>query len=361
MHAIAGWALAGLLLFAGSPASDPHRDEQYGLDLLNLGPATEQATGEDVVIAVLDTGVDENHPDLAGHLLPGIDLVDGDAVADDPHGHGTHVAGIAAAVTDNGVGVAGTAPDARILPVRVLAADGTGHERTIAQGVEWAMTHDADVINLSLGGDGLAERVFANGPLNRAIRNAATRGVVVVVAAGNEATFERAYRPGVPVVVVNAVDPQGDPATFTTFGDRRAVAAPGVAVLSTAPLGPSTIWPEGTTGYERLDGTSQAAPFVSGIAALLVGQGLSVDEVRSVLTESAHNDLDDPRLGAGVVDAGEAVAAAATLRSDDDHPGVVAPADPMVPAGIVPVLVVVVAIGVPAAALGVFRRRHARQ
>ena len=360
MQGAAALALVGLLLAApANGPADPHRDEQYGLDLLNVTPAVAHATGEDTVIAVVDTGVDQNHPDLVAHLLPGADLVDGDDDPDDPNGHGTHVAGIAAAVTDNGVGIAGVAPDARILPVRVLAADGTGREATIAQGVDWAVDHGADVVNLSLGGEGLAAMVFENGPLNRAIRDAAARGVVVVVAAGNEATFEQAYRPGVPVLVVNAVDAQGDPAAFTTFGDPHALAGPGVGVLSTAPLGGTTLWPNGTSGYARLDGTSQAAPHIAGVAALLVGMGLSVDEVGDVLAESADNEFDDPQLGAGIVDAEEAVARAAARRGEDTNPQATSPAGDALPGWLVPVLVLVVAVGVPAAALGAVRRRHA--
>ncbi|HKE99695.1 MAG TPA: S8 family serine peptidase [Actinomycetes bacterium] len=137
-------------------------------------------------VLILPTGVNLSHPDLAGKLVPGRDLVDGDDAPDDPNGHGTRVAGIAAAATANGIGVAGAAPQARIMPVRVLAADGSGDEGTIAQGIRWAAAHGAGVINLSLGEEGFASRLRRNGALNGAIRQVTAQYVlaVAVIAAG---------------------------------------------------------------------------------------------------------------------------------------------------------------------------------
>lgn len=293
---------------AGAQAPDPRRAEQYGLDLLGLPQAWATSTGEGTVIAIVDTGVDLAHPDLAGRLLPGRDVIDGDDLPQDGNGHGTHVAGIAAAATYNGVGVAGSAPGAQILPVRVLDDVGAGSDEVIAEGITWAVANGADVVNLSLGEEGFGARLSRGGALNGAIRAAAEQGVVVVAASGNEGRAGRAYRIQVPVTVVGAVGADGRPAEFSNFGDPRAVVAAGVGVLSTAPLAPSTLWAEGTDGYGSLDGTSMAAPYVSGVAALLLAQGRTAEEVTAALADTAVNATGDPRLGAGLVDAAAAVA-----------------------------------------------------
>lgn len=340
----------------GQGGADPERGAQYALSTLRLPAAWTRTRGAGVVIAIVDTGVEQRHPDLVDHLLPGTDLVDGDDDADDPNGHGTHVAGLAAAVGGNGEGITGAAPEAELLPVRVLRTDGSGSARTIAEGVDWAVAHGARVVNLSLGGEGLAPALFQNGPLNRAVRDAAARGVVVVVAAGNEAVTETAYRPGVPVLVVNATDAGGAPASFSTFGDPSAVSAPGVDVLSTTPTAPTTRWPSGTDGYETTDGTSMSAGLVSGVAALLLAQGLNADEVREVLVTTARNPDGDPRLGAGIVDADAAVTAGAALHpvaptiADDAPNGRFAP-------WLAPLVVVAASILLPAAGLALVRRR----
>jgi subtilisin family serine protease len=216
------------------------------------------------------------------------------------------VAGIAAATTGNGIGVAGTAPGAKIMPVRVLGDDGSGSDEAIAEGIDWAIDNGADVINLSLGETGVIARLSKGGPLNAAIRRAAAEDVVVVAASGNEGAAKRAYRIGVPVLVVNAVDQSGEVASFSNVGDQRAVSAPGVQILSTAPLTPSNIWPDGTDGYEELDGTSMAAPLVSGVAAILVGRGYDVAEVIERISSTADNPDGDPAKGAGTVDPVEA-------------------------------------------------------
>jgi subtilisin family serine protease len=258
-----------------------------------------------VVIAVVDTGVDLDHPDLVDRLVPGIDVVDGDAVPQDTNGHGTHVAGIAAATADNGIGIAGTAPRARIMPVRVLGTDGTGTDEGIARGIDWAVANGAGVVNLSLGESGVLSRISKGGPLNAAIRNAAARGVVVLAAAGNEGTAKRNYRAGTPTLVVNATNEAGQVAQFSNTGDLRAVAAPGVGILSTAPTEPTALWPNGSRGYERLDGTSMATPIVAGIAALLLGAGIDPALVLDRIAQTADTN-GNPQLGAGVVDPVEA-------------------------------------------------------
>jgi subtilisin family serine protease len=197
------------------------------------------------------------------------------------------------------------------MPVRVLDADGSGSSETIAEGIRWAADHGADVVNLSLGESGFVGRLRAGGPLNGAIQDAADAGAVVVAAAGNDGTARlRNYRPTVPVVLVSAVGPGDEPADFTNYGDLRTLAAPGVGILATAPPGDTTIWPDGTDGYAELDGTSMASPHVSGVAALLLAQGHDAAAVDRILFETARGGGEDARLGAGVVDAAAAVAAA---------------------------------------------------
>lgn len=270
---------------------DPRRAEQWAVEQLDLPAIWPHASGVGVVVAVVDTGVDLDHPDLAGKLVAGIDLVDGDDRPDDSNGHGTHVAGIVAATTGNGVGVSGVAPGAKIMPVRVLGDDGVGDDATIAEGIDWAVANGADVVNLSLGMSGVVARLAKGGPLNPAIRRAEAAGVVVVAAAGNEGQTRRVYRLGVPVLVVNAVGSDGVVAEFSNVGDARAVAAPGVDILSTVP-----------DGYDVLSGTSMAAPIVSGTVALLVGQGRSGPDSVDRLVATATNPSGDPALGAGMVD-----------------------------------------------------------
>jgi len=196
------------------------------------------------------------------------------------------------------------------------AADGSGSEETIAEGIRYAAEHGADVINLSLGEAGFIGRLRAGGALNEAIVDAHDVGAVVVAASGNEGTPRvRNYRPAVPVIVVGAIGPGGEPAEFSNFGDLRTLVAPGVGILSTVPRDSTTIFPDGTDGYEELDGTSMAAPYVSGVAALLVSQGRDADEVEQVLFDTARDGGDDVRLGAGIVDAAAAVAQPVTTSA----------------------------------------------
>jgi subtilisin family serine protease len=165
------------------------------------------------------------------------------------------------------------------------------------------------VINLSLGESGIVGRLRAGGALNDAIGDASALGAVVVAASGNDGTPRvRNYQITVPVIVVGATAPGGQPAEFSNFGDLRTVVAPGVGIMSTTPVDPTTIFPAGTDGYDILDGTSMAAPQVSGVAALLIAQGRDADDVARILVETATNPDGDVRLGSGLIDAAAAVA-----------------------------------------------------
>jgi serine protease len=305
--AISGAGAAAATVPAAAAQADPLVSQQYGLRQSRFTTAWRKERGKGVVIAIVDTGIDTSHPDLSPNLVTGRDFVDG-GIPTDRNGHGTHVAGIAAAAGDNGIGGSGGAPAAKLMPIRVLDETGAGDPAVIAEGIDWAVAEGATVINLSLGGSGLSARLLKGGQINRSIRAAYEAGAVVVAAAGNDGRALRSYRFGVPVLVVNAVDSAGRLASFSNYADARAVSAAGVDIVSTAPTNPTPAFPQGTRGYGTLSGTSMAAPLVAGEAALLLGRGLSAAETIDVIAATAKPTGED-RLGAGIVDATAAVKA----------------------------------------------------
>ncbi len=267
------------------------------LSPLRVEAAWDVTTGAGVTIAVVDTGVDLDHPDLAGRLVPGYDFVNDDATPQDDNGHGTLVAGTAAATGNNGVGVSGVAPAATIMPVKVLDADGGGNDVDISAGITWAADHGADVVNLSLAGPGNSAMLAA------AVAYARSVGVVVVAATGNagvDIPYYPAASPG--VVSVGATGDDGSAAWFSNRGAYVDVAAPGLAVVSTAL----------DDTYDDASGTSLAAPIVAGIAALVRAHepGLTEAAVTARLRNTAKDRGPagfDPVFGAGTVDAYAAV------------------------------------------------------
>jgi subtilisin family serine protease len=232
---------------------DPLRAQQWGLTQLEAERTWAQGHSTGQLVAVLDTGVEATHPDLQPAVVRGIDLVGSGDGGVDPNGHGTHVAGVIAATADNGVGGAGLARGAKVLPVRVLDADGSGTDGTVAEGVAWAADHGATVVNLSLGGDSPSPVLTA------AIRYALSKGVVVVAAAGNagldgDPVLYPAATPG--VIAVAAVDRNGVRPGWSSSGAHVALAAPGVAILSTVPgaghaLSSGRAWPPPSSPQRR--------------------------------------------------------------------------------------------------------------
>src|SRR5690349_19613393 len=179
----ATFALLACLVAAQPAAADQTRSAQWQLNALDARDAWKVSTGSGVIVAVLDSGVDAGHPDLAGQVLPGVDLVDGGDGRVDPVGHGTTVAGLIAGRADDNAGVAGIAPGAKILPVRVLdKLNKYDDPAVIAKGMRWAVDHGATVLNLSLGG------ALRSDAIAEALRYAAARDVVVVACTGNVAT-----------------------------------------------------------------------------------------------------------------------------------------------------------------------------
>lgn len=254
--------------------NDPSRGSQYAWDKISAYDGWNLTRGSsNVVIAVVDTGVQLDHPDLATKLVPGYDVIDGDDDPSDGHGHGTHVAGTAAAITNNAIGGAGTCPECRVMPVRVLDDNGSGTSLTVAEGIIFAANNGAQVINLSVGGGG-------DSTLEDAVNYAWNSGSLLACAAGNSntsdttAAFPGAYANCLAVASTTEIDTRS---SFSNYGLWVDIAAPGSNIYSTA-LGSS---------YTIMSGTSMATPHVAGVAGLVSSLGLNNAQVRARLETTA--------------------------------------------------------------------------
>ena len=284
---------------------DPLLSRQWALAKVHAQRAWNVDIGaaNPVNVAVLDTGVDRTHPDLAGRVENGIDVVDGDSDASDEQFHGTAVASVIAADTDNGIGMAGVSWGAQIVPVRVLGSDGAGTECTIAAGLVWAADH-AQILNLSLGAPAPCTDV-----MRHAVDYAVGKGALVVAAVGNSAAKGNpAEEPGdcPGVIGVGATDQRDRIASFSEHGRQVALSAPGVRVLAAYRA------PKGVQTWAVFDGTSMAAPMVSGVAALLLSHHPTwTAQQLAQRLESSAVDLGkkgrDDYFGAGRVDAAKAL------------------------------------------------------
>lgn len=315
---------------AGAP-NDPRFAEQWNLRQANFPEAWQYATGRGITVAVIDSGVDPNHPDLKANLLPGIDemtalegpdVVNGtDYTGRDGIGHGTHVAGIIAAAANNGIGIAGAAPEAKILPIKAADASGSLTDGTIAKGIADAVIQGARVINLSLGSEGEDNPPPAP-VLMDALAYALNAGVVIVAASGNDGHGVVKYPAALRgIIAVAALTSSGQVADYSDWGPELAVAAPGgdrpgqgPGVLSTLPT--YTVHDEYGAplpqSYGSLAGTSMAAPHVSAAAALLLQREPSLTPaqmwVRLAARAQSRNILGfDEKTGFGALDALRAV------------------------------------------------------
>lgn len=265
--------------------NDPlFREFQWDLRKLEMESAWDFTTGDpDLIIAVLDTGVDKTHPDLAPNLLAGYDFLNDDADASDDGSHGTHVAGIIAAVGNNGEGVAGMAWRSRVLPLKVLNAQGLGPDTAVAKGIMYAVEQGARIVNISSG------TPFTSGVLREAVEFADRRGVLIIAAAGNTAdrANEVVYPAAYPqVLAIAALDDRDQVPPFSQRHPYVSLAAPGVNIASTTWRGAV-----GGKAYGTGTGTSAAAPHVSALAALLwsLDPKLPRDDLRRILIETADD------------------------------------------------------------------------
>ena len=320
-------ALVAVLTPAASAVTgDQFEDALWGMRKIHAEGAWSAGTGKGVTVAIVDSGVDPNHEDLRANIVQGWDFVDKDGDPRDEEGHGTHVAGIVAAVAHNHLGVSGVAPDAKIMPVRVLDSDGAGSIDDIEAGVHWAVDHGAKVVNLSLGAEVLVE-FLSGGTLTDAVDYAWSKGAVSVISAGNDGLFRAELRKAKAIIV-----------TATTPDDRQASYATGVGFAQWGMAAPggtddggeknmilSTFWEkDGRRRYAYQMGTSMAAPHVAGAAAILRGMGLSPQQTVDRLLSTAK-DLGgsgrDSTFGSGRLDVEAATRGGPGTTGEPGKPG----------------------------------------
>jgi parallel beta-helix repeat protein len=271
-----------------SVPNDPSWSLQWGPQKIGADWAWNITAGShDILVAVVDTGIDYTHPDLAPNYVPtGYNWVADNSDPKDDFGHGTHVAGIVAAAINNSIGIAGLA-QVRMMAEKVLDENGVGTTSEVAQGIVDAVDKGARIINLSLGSNVDSE------VLHQAVIYAYDHGVLVVAAAGNDATNAKNYPAGYDEALsVSATDQSDNPAAFTNYGDWVDVATPGVEIYSTMPTYHVTLNNYGySQDYDFLSGTSMACPHVVGVAALIWSQfpNMTRDEVRAQLQNSADD------------------------------------------------------------------------
>lgn len=292
-----------------SPAfvpNDPYTGSAWHLGKINAFAAWDTTNGGGVTVAVLDSGVDGAHPDLAARLVPGWNFYDGNNVTTDVYGHGTQVAGSVSATLNNGAGVAAVAGQASVMPIRVTDTTGAGYTSMIANGLTYAADRGVKVANIS----------FANMPSRSAVVSAAQymkdKGGLVFVAAGNTGT-DLAFTPTTSMVVVSATDSNDVKASWSSFGGYVALSAPGVGIYTTTRGG----------GYGTASGTSIATPVAAGVAALMFSakptmKGADVEKLLFSTAVDLGTAGRDTYYGHGRVDASRAVAAAQSFVSTAD-------------------------------------------
>ena len=320
---------------AGAGPNDPFFPAQWNLVKVGAPAAWTKSTGSGIVIGVVDTGVDLSHQDLAGKVLATTDCVGSGGQetsctgsGQDDNGHGTHVSGIAAADTNNGLGIAGMAPGAKLVVAKALDSNGSGNFNDVNAGIEWAVDHGARVVNLSLGADVPGLGGLVGGSLAPGVNYAWSHGAVAVIAAGNENFFGlgSSNYGDVNAVIVGATGPHDEVAPYSSpLGNAKwALVAPGgdgadaggnpvcTGTAQTSCI-VSTYWSASnpTSEYAYDQGTSMATPMVSGTLALLLATGLTPAQAVGRLLSSADKSVSCGQDCAGRLDAAGAVGAPA--------------------------------------------------
>ena len=303
------------LVFIQTIPNDPEYYRQWNLELLDLSMTWNSYRGSgDVIVAVLDTGILDKHPDLQGNIIAGYDFIDHDhePIDTDPEfSHGTHVAGIIGALTNNRLGVAGINWQVKIMPVRIIGPDGSGNYSNLIAGIYWAVDHGANIINLSLAGTANSTS------LKEAIDYAIKQGVTVVAAAGNNGTTPILYPARYSEVIsVGAIGPTSRRAYYSNYGPNLDLVAPG-GDDSVFPFPNTILSTAGYMGqsqkhqYTWAQGTSMATPHVSGLIALLYSVGINDPLYIQELLKSTADDLGQPgpdqEYGAGLVNINRAL------------------------------------------------------
>ena len=277
--------------------NDPRYGELYGMQKIEAECAWKVTEGDDVVVAVVDTGVDPTHPDLQGNLwsgpggIFGYDFSDGDPNPSDYHGHGTHVAGTIAAVGNNNEGVIGVAPKAKIMSIKIFP---WAYDSVIYQAMTWAADNGAKVLNNSWGPWG---RRPSAPMLEAAVNYVYSKGGICIFAAGNKSDQTSYYSPANynKTIAVASTDRDDEISSFSNYGPTTDVGAPGSNILSTRNGG----------SYRTMSGTSMACPHVAGLAALILANdpSLSFEEVRDCIKSSADDISTSKPIGAGRINA----------------------------------------------------------
>lgn len=297
--------------------NDPYMGSEWHLARINAPRAWDSAQGAGIRIAILDTGIDATHPDLAGRLVPGWNFYDGNADTSDVHGHGTAVAGAAAAAMNNSIGVASVAGQASLMPVRIADANAYAYWSTVAQGLNWAADQGARVANISYGG------VVGSATVRGAADYLRSKGGLVVVSAGNNG-IDEGLAPTASMIPVSATDETDNRTSWSSYGGFVAIAAPGQNIWTTNRGG----------GYGTWWGTSFASPVVAGAVALLMSArpAMSGSAIQNALFSTA-TDLGaagrDPYYGWGRLDAGAAMQAVLAAPAPDTQPPVVSVGAPL--------------------------------
>ena len=282
--------------------NDPYLGSEWHINKIGANLAWDKSQGAGVTIAILDSGVEASHPDLAARLVPGYNSYDNNTNTADVCGHGTKVAGAAAAAANNAAGVAGVAGQARIMPVRIAYVDPSygcyAYYSTIASGITWAADHGARVVNVSYAS------LSASSAVVSAANYLKSKGGLVFFSAGNY-NRDEGLTPSTSMIAVSATDGSDNRASFSSYGSFVSLSAPGVGIYTTVQGG----------GYGAVNGTSFASPVAAGVAALMMAANpsLSNTKIESLLYSSAV-DLGatgrDPYFGYGRVNAAAAVQAA---------------------------------------------------